>query len=457
MDRRSSLKMLAAACAVGHAQPQLADQVLAKDSTNDERILVIGAGLAGLAAARQLKDHGYDVFVIEARDRIGGRIWTSTKWPDMPLDLGASWIHGMIGNPITELAKEAKATLVNTSYDRNIIYDTDGKELSDAKSEQLAQLQQQFEQAMRRAQEADRDVSIQSVVDRLLRELNASDETKHMLNFLICGSIEHEYAGSVRNMSAQWYDSSDGFDGEDALFPGGYHQIVKRLATGLDIRIKQIVQRIDWSGAEVRVVTDKAEFQADRVIVTLPLGVLKANRVEFQPKLPAATIEAITRLDMGTLNKCYLLFPKIFWPEHVDWIEYIPERNGEWVEWVSFARTSKLPVLLGLHAADEGRKIEKRTDAEIVASGMDTLRTIFGQDIPQPVDHQITRWSSDPFALGSYSYYPLGSHPDLRQQLAKPIDGKLYFAGEATESDHFATAHGAYLSGLRAADEIMAE
>jgi monoamine oxidase len=418
------------------------------------RIIVIGAGLAGLAAARELQNQGYQVLVLEGRDRIGGRLWTSTKWPDIPLDLGASWIHGLAGNPLTELAKQANAKVIATSYESNRIYDVSGNELEEAKERRLDKLREQLQKTIDVAQDADKDISLRQVIDRLQARIRADEEGKQMLNFIASSTLEQEYAGSVEKMSAQWFDSAEEFGGEDGLFAEGYHQIVKLLANGLTVKTGQVVQRVDWDGDEVLVSTKTEKFSAPQVVVTLPLGVLKAGRVEFSPPLPKGIGQAIEKLDMGVLNKCYLRFPKVFWPDDVDWLECITAQHGEWVEWVSFVRAVNAPVLLGFNAADRGREIETWTDQQIVASAMATLRHLFGSGIPEPIDYQITRWASDPFALGAYSYNPAGADPKLRRQLAKPVADKLYFAGEATDHEYFGTAHGAYLSGLRAAEQI---
>ena len=111
--------------------------------------------------------------------------------------------------------------------------------------------------------------------------------------------------------------------------------------------------------------------------------------------------------------------------------------------------------MLGFNAADRGREIEAWSDGQIVESAMKTLKTVFGANIPQPIDYQITRWASDPFAKGSYSYNAIGSTPKMRYALANPLNGQLFFAGEATNRDYFGTAHGAYLSGLRAARDVL--
>lgn len=457
MNRRSLLRLLVAMGLGGQGMGQVRASDWGGKKTVPERVIVIGAGLAGLAAARELQDQAYEVVVLEGRDRIGGRLWTSTKWADIPLDMGASWIHGMDGNPLTELAEAAKAKLIETSYDSNQIYDVDGRELSDEKEKRLDRLRDQFQRAIEVAQDAEKDTSLRQVMDRFQSRVGADEEVTQMLKFIASSNLEQEYAGSVEKMSAQWFDSAEEFDGDDGLFANGYQQIVKFLARDLTIKTSQIVQRVDWEQDQVRVNTGTEEYIADRVIVTLPLGVLKAGRVAFSPPLPKETSQAIDGLDMGVLNKCYLRFPKVFWPDDVDWLECITAKHGEWVEWVSFARALNVPVLLGFNAADRGREIEAWSDQEIVGSAMATLRHLFGPNIPEPTSYQLTRWASDPFALGAYSYNPVGADPKLRRQLAKPVAGKLYFAGEATDQEYFGTAHGAYLSGLRAVEEITSD
>ena len=183
---------------------------------------------------------------------------------------------------------------------------------------------------------------------------------------------------------------------------------------------------------------------------------LKQKRLQFKPELPQIKLDAISKLGMGVLNKCYLRFAKAFWPTDVDWLEYMSEAHGEWTEWVSLQRSTKIPVLLGFNAAERGRNIENLTDQQLVDDAMDTLRTMFGEDIPKPIDYQITRWASDPFSFGSYSFNAVGSNPQMREDLAAPLHKQLFFAGEATEQHYFGTAHGAYLSGLKVAASLIA-
>jgi monoamine oxidase len=424
-------------------------------TSNKKRIVVIGAGLSGLAAAQELHKRGHEVIVVEARERIGGRIWTSTQWDDMPLDFGATWIHGPQGNPLTDLAEQINAKRLTTRYDRTVTYNTSGKPLSEAEEVRMEDLRTQVFGALKKAQGKDDDDSIRQVIKPLINQFAESSEAYRFINFILNGVIEQEYSGSVERLSAHWYDSGQEFDGDDVLFAQGFKVIPELLAQGLQIELGQVVKEIQWQRSPVRVITQQTEFIADHVVVTLPLGILQAKSVRFSPELPRSKQNAIAKLGMGVLNKCYLRFPNVFWSADVDWLEYVSAKHGEWTEWVSFKQAANMPILLGFNAADRGRAIEAWSDEQIVASAMQTLRTIYGVSIPEPIDYQMTRWASDPFSLGSYSYNPVGAVPKMRQELAVPLAKSVFFAGEASNEDYFGTAHGAYLSGLRAAQEIL--
>lgn len=419
------------------------------------RVLVIGAGLAGLAAAKRLMDEGFPVQLIEGRDRLGGRTWTSPLWPDAPVDLGASWIHGVESNPLTALAESLETPLVYTRDDRVITYGLTGQPLTSEERELLDQLQERIYQAITRGQDTAMDQSLKTVLEQGLDRPHQSPKIQKFLDFLLNSTIEQEYGGSLQALSAHWFDDDGRYGGEDGLFQEGYRVIVEALAQDLPIQLNQVVREIDWSGDRPQIMTNQNTYGADHVIITLPLGVLKANQVAFVPPLPAAKQKAIAALGVGILNKCYLRFERVFWPEDTDWIEQVGEKTGWWTEWVNLAGATNLPILLGFNAATQGLEMETFTDGEIVASAMAALRHLFGEDIPEPVDFQITRWQADVFARGSYSFNALGSTPTMRQHLAAPLGDRLFFAGEATEAQHFATAHGAYLSGLRAAQEVL--
>ena len=454
MNRRTLLKSASLAAAMAAVT---ASRTGLGATTTPRKVIVIGAGIAGLAAASQLAGRGHQVTVLEARTRLGGRTWTSALWTDAPVDLGASWIHEVDGNPLTPLAEEAGAQLITTSYDSTLDYDLDGRPISATRAARLAELKDEHDWAIRQGQNDAIDRSVRNTIESQLDWASLSTADQELLAFLSNSTVEQEYAGSRNELSTYWFDSMGGYNGEDAVFADGYRRLVNHLARGLNVQLGQVISAIDSSTATVKVTTNKGTFTADRVIVTVPLGVLKKGAIKFTPALPSKKLTAISKLGMGNFNKCYLRFPSQFWPQE-DWLEYIPplSQHGQWSQWLNLGRLTGQPILLGFNAGDFGGQIEAWSDAQIVASAMARLKLMFGSGIPEPVGVQITRWSQDPFSYGAYSFYKLGSTPTMRDDLAAPIGNRLFFAGEATHKQMFATVHGALLSGQRAATQAEA-
>lgn len=271
-------------------------------------------------------------------------------------------------------------------------------------------------------------------------------------------------AADISQLSTFYFDEGEAFDGDDLLFVQGYNFISDYLAQGLNIKLNHTVGAISVAthsaiasnNQGVKIITNQGNFQGDKVIVTLPLGVLQKNIVKFSPPLPKKKLEAINQLGMGVLNKLYLLFPKRFWQNNYDWIGKISEKKGQWSEWFNLESPLKKPILLGFNAGKFAREIESWSDKEIVIDAMKNLRQIYGNSIPQPIDYQLTRWNQDPFTFGCYSYYATNSTPNHRLELGKPINKQIFFPGEATSVDYPSTVHGAYLSGLHVSQEIIA-
>ena len=445
LSRRAFLSSLAVGC----LSLSQSDQVYAKPV----RVLVLGAGIAGLAAAQTLRQKGYDVVVIEGRNRIGGRIHTSRMWANYPTDMGASWIHGTTNNPITTLANNLKAERVTTSYNSSQLHIAPELMSKGLKSYDETKIGNLISSALKKANQLEIDLSLQQAVNKFVGT-SLNPLVKNQIDFYINSRYEQEYSGSANYLSAQTFEDNEVFKGSDVLFPKGYDQITNELAKGLVIKTNQVIREINYTEKDVIVKTQNAQYSANYVVVTLPLGVLKKGNVKFNPPLPAAKQKAIERLGMGLLNKTFLKFDKVFWPKNIDWQEYLSAEKGRWAEWVSFAKIGA-PILLGFNAADRAYEVEHWSDQAIVSDAMKVLKSMFGNAIPNPNAYQITRWAQDPFTYGSYSFNAVGSTNQDRNALASSVAGRLFWAGEATSANYQGTVHGAYLSGIKAANAII--
>lgn len=415
-------------------------------------VLVIGAGISGLRAAEVLREAGKRVIVLEARDRLGGRVWTDRSWPGRPLDMGASWIQGVRDNPIAARAREAGIVTVATPGDLEL-HDPGGQNIT-GRAEAIVN---RFQRLLRAARESiDDDEPLRACLDRALRAEELSERERLEMEFAITSVVEHEYAADAGELSGEHFDDGDGLDGGDAMFPGGYDQIVTAVARGTDARTGHVVRSIQWADEGVTVTTSRGVFQGRAAVITVPLGVLKAGSITFSPVLPHAKLRAIGRLGMGLLSKTWLRFPSVFWPVEHEYLDRIPpaSERGQWAESVNLARLDRSPVLLGFNAGAYGRAVEAMSDEAAMAAAHRAYRSMFGPAALAPIATVRSHWSTDPYALGSYSYLAVGSSNDDRDALAAPA-GALFFAGEACSRDHAATVHGAWRSGERAARALL--
>ena len=418
-------------------------------------VIVVGAGIAGLAAANELDSKGFDVIILEANDRIGGRIWSSSDWSGPTVDLGASWIHGIKNNPITDLAIKHGIEMVAMDLNPSELYDYEGNWFGDEQQAQAWAMLGDFKEFIVLENEIrERDASIQDALNSFVSREGLSLEEQEALSVPVYSGIELKYNAPASELSLFWWDIGESYGGDEVIFPQGYGQITDGLADGLDIKFEHVVTKIEYDENGVNVVTNQGSFEGKYVICTVPLGVLKQGDIEFIPSLPQSKQNAIGKLGMGLMDKIYFLFPESFWDD-TTFINHISKKNGGWMEFLNFKPFIDEPVLMAFSSGEYGRQLEKLSDQEIIAEGMDVLRKLYGDDIPEPEDYIITRWASDPFSRGSYSFTPVGAIPADYDDLAEPVMDRLFFAGEATIKEAPATVHGAYLSGIREAERIQ--
>ena len=432
-----------------------------------ERVLVVGAGMAGLVAARLLHDSGFAVTVLEARNRLGGRTWTDNSL-GAPLDLGGSWVHGVEGNPLTLWCDKLGVDLIENQGDRLLIDKRATAPTREGQRKRAILGRAAFKAAIEWASwkskamtiaHGPRSISVKQAVDPLLSASWLPEIDKLVVATFVEMSEGVQGAPYDAVSVEEWFPN-EGLE-RNAQPKGGFHPLLEDAADGLDVRFTSPVQRIAWSGSGVRAILQDGEtIAADRALITVPLGLLRAGLPTLDPLPPEDQRIATGRLGYGAgvLGKIYLRFPRRFWPEHPKWFGRLPDapdRRGTFNTWVSHLGETGLPILLSFsNGATAARLDRSASDAEVKEVAMASLRKMF-DDVPEPEAMLFPRWLSDPWSLGGYSYPGVGSAPEDRQVHARPLGGRVFFAGEATESVEYGTVHAALWSGEQTAEAIF--
>ncbi len=415
-------------------------------SNTDKKIVIIGAGMAGLAAAEYFKEKGVEVVVLEAQDKIGGRLKTDRSL-GVAFDEGASWIHGPKGNPITKIANDAGATTFLTSDESLAVFDIDGNGYSE---NELETSEDQFIAILN---------NMDGKIHKSFGEVFYTDypqyENNRLWRYMLSAYLEFDTGGDIYKLSSQDFYDDEAFRGEDVIITNGYDKVSDYLGQNIDIRLNTKVTSINYAADKTIITTSQGDFEADYVLVTVPLGVLKQNVIAFSPGLPAATQNAINKVDMGSVNKFLLVWDTIFWNDDLQYIGYTPETRGKFNYFMNVKKFTDVNALMTFAFGDYSIKTEEMTDAAVTEEIMAHLRTIYGNDIPNPTSMLRTKWNSNEYTYGSYSFASTGARTDEFEIFEEPINNKVFFAGEHTSRDYRGTVHGAYLSGIREAKKIM--
>ncbi|MCO5548955.1 hypothetical protein L7F22_002419 [Adiantum nelumboides] len=494
--------------------------------TTFPNVIIVGAGPAGLAAAKHLQNLNVSVTVLEARNRVGGRIFTDRSVFSGPVDLGASIITGVEADVSSERRPDPTALLcrqldlelttlggdcplfdsvVGTKVPPDIdeALEAEYNSLLDdtvmlvAQSGDVAMqmsLEQGLELALERRKEQEKRASIlfrgtdillekikrfeQSAHAPCMRESSASSQSSLDISSLErrvmdwhFANLEYGCAAELNRVSLPYWNQDDvygGFAGPHCMIKGGYGTVMEALAEGLPIHFDQVVTRIEYSSKDeqivergrVKVQTLSGDvFRGDAVLVTIPLGCLKLNTIEFVPSLPDWKTASIQRLGFGVLNKVVMEFPVAFWDGNIDFFGATAEQTesrGRCFMFWNLKRTVGAPVLSALVVGKAAIEEEKKESTESVEHALTVLRSIFGEaSVPQPTGSVVTKWGSDPYSRGAYSYVAVGASGEDYDIIGRSVDNCVFFAGEATCKEHPDTVGGAIMTGLREAVRIV--
>ncbi|XP_078176008.1 polyamine oxidase 3-like [Carex rostrata] len=427
-------------------------------------VIVIGSGFAGLAAAHALQNASFKVVVLESRDRIGGRICTDFSF-GFPVDLGASWLHGVCEeNPLAPLIGRLGLPLYRTSGDDSVLFDHDLESyaLFDTSGHQVPQELVQnigvvFETILKETDklrtENSEDMSIAKAIAIVLEQnphLRQEGLAQDVLQWYLC-RMEGWFATDADTISLQSWDKEELLPGGHGLMVRGYRPVINTLAKGIDIRLRHRVTQVvrHNNGVEVMVESGKT-FVADAAVITVPVGVLKANTIKFEPRLPEWKEEAIRDLSVGTENKIALHFERVFWP-NVEFLGVVSSTTYGCSYFLNLHKATGYPVLVYMPAGQLAHDIEKLSDEAAAKFAFSQLQKIL-PNACEPIQYLVSHWGTDENSLGSYTYDGVGKSRDLFEKLRIPVDN-LFFAGEATCIKYTGTVHAAYSTGLRAAEE----
>ena len=415
---------------------------------NGKRVIVVGGGISGLATAKKLKENGFSVLLLESQDRVGGRIRTS-KPLDLSFDEGASWIHGSSKNPITELAEQSGATTYVTDDDNVTVFDFDGRVYPD---DFLTREEKLFDNSLQTVENTGTEnQSFETVFTTLF-----PNEAKNRLwKYMLSSYLEFNTGGDISSLSSKYFYDDEEFGGKDVLITNGYDSITNYLADGTDIRLQTNVTEIDFSKQLIQIKASNTVFECDYVVVTVPLGVLKQNKIEFIPALPPEKTSAIERVQMGVVNKFLLTWDSAFWDITLDYIGFTPEMKGKFPYFLNFKKITGKNALITFALGNYAKETEEMSDQEVVDEIMSNLRAMYGKNIPNPTQIFRTKWGKDRHTFGSYSFATNGTTSKDFDTLGASLFEKVFFAGEHTHRSYRGTVHGAYLSGIREADKLI--
>ena len=413
-------------------------------------VIIIGAGIAGITTSKVLKENGISYIILEANDKLGGRAKKAPKNFGKWFDLGCSYLHNGDTNPLVKILESKSAPVVKSKGNMFSIEKTNflfnGFPASANKIKSIKKADEQFRNKLSHAAKDSFDQALSSCLEK------GSPLYPILFNHLTgLNGIEPHFV-SIK-------DYAKVKDGPDFYIESGLANVIEKWGSGLNVRFNCPVHQVSWAGNEIQVETNETLFKAKKLLVTTSTGVLGNNIINFFPSLPSYKTGAIHNLPMGILNKVGVLFKsETFQISDEGWyVTGIQDEREKIFSIMSYEiRTKPLNHMIIFFGGTEGKELENAPEGFFTR-----IRSVLSKTFGDAFQERITKfihssWGLNDFTLGSYSYALPGTNND-RELLQKSLENKLFFAGEATSEYHYGTCHGAYLSGIQAAKEIISE
>ncbi len=411
-------------------------------ASSNPDVIIVGAGIAGITAARELAQKGISFTLLEARNRIGGRAYTESETFGVPYDHGCAWLHSADKNPLTPLVKGAGFKTLDEG-DGDVWMYSDGAELDDdgydAAKDAIEHLEDRVD-----------NHDVEDDGDKSARSISPPGDKWSNLAHLIMG--EYEAGIGTDRLSAEDFQSQIG-TGEELMVPQGMAAGIFKALGPVPVTLNTVVKKVNWGGKTIMVETNNGGLTAKAVIITVPTDIIADGTIAFEPTLPSWKMAAYGNCPMGVLDKIVLQFEPSFnslLDEANTTTAYI-EHNGVW--WDHLLRPFGLPLDVAFTGGEQSWVLAKQADPQAAAIdlALNALADAFGSEVKSMFKKgHFTNWGADPFARGAYAYAKVGKNKS-REIIGKPVDDRLFFAGEACVTKWATQAPAAYLSGKKAA------
>lgn len=420
-----------------------------KSNPKAKKVIVIGAGLSGLIAAKELQTAGFEVVILEARARVGGRINT-IDFHNTKVEMGANLLKGGRKNPVFEALENTGLQTALIDQHSSFLFDKTHHPLSDDETNEAYDMEHIYlNKAYRYGSNHHSDVSMQYAIDHMVKKKHLKKHHLDLLHWRI--ACEEINDGANYEELSVWSDDNIHFQGASSLVVEGMSRWTEALKQGLDIRLNTIVNRINTpKGGSITLTAGRETFTCDHVIVTVPVAVLQQQKIRFIPELPKAKQQAIEQFSINDSTRVVIKLSGVEWDKNYCFFGFLHEEYKDFPLFQNLKYIYDEHVIVGevIHHASDNVSEMKGDELK------DHLTKVTGGKLGVIEAIDFYDWGNDPYALGSNPFIKVGTDSKIADKLAESV-GNIHFAGDATYRHEIGTLHGAYHSGKRIAEKLI--